>query len=300
MCTSPMIGWRTAAGDIVFVERMGKDVVCEVQFACKQCMECRLAKSRHWAMRCMHEMSLHEQNAFITLTYDDEHYPNRGDLCYRDFQLFMKRLRKVLGHEVRYYMCGEYGELTGRPHFHAILFGEMFDDREHYKTTEQGMRLYTSPLLQRVWQRGFCPIGDVTFESAAYVARYCVQKVTGNLAKYHYARSTDPNFGPVFNWQLTPEFNKMSLKPGIGARWLEKFKTDVYPHDYVVINGKKVTPPKYYDKVFKRENEDEFEQIVFAREKKGRANWPDNTPDRNRVRDVIVKARAKMLIRNLE
>lgn len=299
MCTSPLLAWRTAGGDVVFVERMGKDVVHELQLPCKQCMECRLARSRHWAMRCLHEGSLYERNAYVTLTYDDANLPVRGDLRYRDFQLFMKRLRKWNGGDVRFYMCGEYGGRTGRPHYHAILFGVDFDDRQLYRMSGE-FPVDRSNVLRRLWKYGDAFVGNLSFESAAYIARYCVQKITGSNAKYHYARSSDPVFGPVFNYQITPEFNKMSLKPGIGAPWLDKFKSDVFPHDYVVLNGKKVGVPKYYDKLFKRQDEDTFEQIQFEREKKGRARWEDNTQERNRVRDVITRARLNMLPRNFD
>ena len=136
----------------------------------------------------------------------------------------MKRLRKRWPKDrIRFYMCGEYGDLKGRPHFHACLFGFDFPDKEVY-SKRGDVTLYSSKMLDEIWGKGMCIIGDVTFESAAYVARYIMKKITGNLAESHYNG-------------LTPEFNKMSLKPGIGSEWFDKFSSDVYPDGKVVVRG---------------------------------------------------------------
>lgn len=295
-CYSPLLAYRCANGDVVFQERSFHDTVAELSLPCGQCIGCRLERSRQWAMRCMHEASLHESNAFVTLTYDDEHLPRRGMLDYPEFQRFLKRLRKYFAPaKVRFYMCGEYGPLNWRPHYHALLFGVDFDDKLYLQTLESGGKIYSSELLQRLWPFGFSSVGAVTFESAAYVARYCVQKVTGHAAKYHYAR-TDVDG----DYQLPPEFNKMSLKPGVGAGFLSKWKGDIYPRDYVIVNGMEVRPPKYYDKMFKRSDPDAFEEMQFRRELDGRANWEDNTDARLRVKAVVTEARAQFLKRTLE
>lgn len=296
-CRKPMLAWQTASGDIVFVERLGKDVVRELQLPCKQCIGCRLERSRQWAMRCLHEASLHERKCFVTLTYDK--VPINGDLYYTDFQKFIRRLRKKTGEDIRYYMCGEYGEETQRPHFHAILFGIDFDDKILYKNLSSGFALYTSKFLERMWGYGFCPIGDVTFESAGYVARYCVQKITGDKGRIaeRYGRFDELSGAPFL---LTPEFNKMSLKPGIGAPFLEKWRTDIYPHDYVIVRGQKMNPPKYYDRLYADAFPDDWDQLQFEREKKGRANYEDNTDDRLAVKAVLDEIHVKMLIRKFE
>lgn len=260
-CYHPMPAVRMRDGSVKFVSRHKRGVEDTLELPCGQCIGCRLERSRQWAMRCMHEASLHDSNAFITLTYDDSHLPAGGTLVYRDFQLFMKRLRKVAG-KVTFYCGGEYGEQLRRPHFHACIFGYDFPDKVYFKKSSDGSKLYTSNLLEKLWPLGMSSCGSVTFASAAYIARYCVQKVNGQAAESHYRVITDD--GEII--QLLPEFNHMSLKPAIGKRWLERFESDVYPRDYVVVNGAKVKPPKYYDTLFEKENPGVFSDLVAQRE----------------------------------
>ena len=197
-----------------------------IKLPCGQCIGCRLERSRQWAVRCMHEASMHKSNCFVTLTYNDYYLPENGSLVKSDFQKFMKRLRKKVGTTVRYYYCGEYGENFGRPHYHVILFGYDFKDKFLWRENSNGDKCYRSELLEQLWPFGISEIGDVTFQSAAYVARYVMKKRTGDVAKEYYG-------------DRLPEYNDMSRRPGIGALWLEKYQNDVYPHDFVVMNGKK-------------------------------------------------------------
>lgn len=244
-------------------------------------------------MRCMHEAACHQANCFLTLTYDPAHLPARGQLVYDHFQRFMKRLRKFADAPgVRFYMCGEYGPENGRPHFHACIFGFDFPDKRLWKRTPSGKPLYTSNALSRLWTYGFTSIGSVDFESAAYVARYCVQKVTGKAAEVHYARRDDQ--GP---FQLTPEFNQASRRPGIGAGWFKRFKSDVYPGDFVVVRGKEVRAPKFYDLMLKRDDPDMFEAIKEARSVEARANYSDNTDERLAVKEIVRQAQVSKLVR---
>jgi hypothetical protein len=120
---------RMVDGSVKFVSRNKKGVDGTLELPCGQCIGCRLERSRQWAMRCLHESSLYDRNAFVTLTYDDEHLPPGGSLNYPDFQRFMKRLRKNSKSPIRFYMGGEYGESTLRPHFHVCLFGYDFPDK---------------------------------------------------------------------------------------------------------------------------------------------------------------------------
>lgn len=270
---------------MVFVERSRFDIVRSLDLPCGQCIGCRLERSRQWAVRCLHEAALHPDNCFVTLTYRDDQLPPRGSLDYSHFQKFMKRLRKDVRVPVRFYMCGEYGEQLGRPHFHACLFGFDFRDKTYWRTSPAGSKCYRSDHLERLWPFGACEIGAVTFESAGYVARYCVQKITGHNARYHYG-------------ELTPEFNRMSLKPGIGARWLEKFRRDVYPHDYVVVRGHETKPPRYYDKLHSVYFPEEIEEITFRREQQGRSRYQDNTLERLSVKEQVTTAATSQLHRS--
>lgn len=298
-CYHPLQAYQAVDGTVIFTQLRRYDIVRSLQLPCGQCVGCRLERSRQWAMRCLHEASLYERNAFITLTYDQLHLPAGGGLVYSDFQNFMKRLRKCISPSlVRFYMCGEYGENFGRPHFHACLFGYDFPDKLHWKKTPSGCSIYRSSLLESLWPGGFSSIGDVTFESAAYVARYIMKKITGHLAEVSGCYEVvDPDTGEIHHRR--PEFNKMSLKPGIGARWLEKWSTDVYPHDYVIINGKKVKPPKYYDKKYAQEHQLEFEDISFNRESAARLNFLDNSDARLLVKEIVTTSRLNSIPRKL-
>lgn len=299
-CFHPIKAWRCEdGGKLAFSETAARSrgVLADLEVPCGQCVGCRLERSRQWAMRCLHEASLHKQNCFITLTYAPEHLPARGSLDYADFQKFMKRFRERV-HPVkpRFYMAGEYGEQLERPHFHACIFGYNFPDLKPWKKTGSGSVVCRSGLLESLWPFGFASVGALTFESAAYVARYCMKKVTGNLSEDHYKR-IDLETGEVF-W-LEPEFNHMSLKPGIGADWLDKFTSDVYPLDYVVVNGKEVKPPKYYDKRFAALDAEAWEDVQFARALEAQSHSADNTDARLAVREVVCKAALSSLKRNL-
>ena len=296
-CVNPLKAYQCFDKSIVFDEIRKHDIVRSLNLPCGQCIGCRLERSRQWAMRCMHEASLYENNCFITLTYDNTHLPSNGSLHYKDFQLFIKRLRKKLGHNrVRYYMAGEYGENFGRPHFHACIFGYDFHDKKLWKRTSSGSMLYRSKDLELLWPFGYSSVGDVNFESAAYVARYIMKKITGKKAKDHY-EEIDPESGEIV--KRVPEFNKMSLKPGIGANWLKKFKNDVYPHDYVVVRGKKMKPPKAYDKWYKNDNPFEYDEILYKRELNAKLNPDNHDPKRLDAKRQILESRLSLLKRTL-
>ena len=297
-CYHPISAYQTADGSIVFSELKRFDIRRTLSLPCGQCVGCRLEKSRQWATRCIHEASLHQENAFVTLTYDDAHLPDNDSLFYPDFQKFMKRLRKHFNPKtVRFYMCGEYGENFSRPHYHACLFGLDFPDKIHHSTTSAGCNIYSSDLLDSLWGKGFTSIGDVTFESAAYVARYILKKINGELADAHYEK-TNPDTGEVV--RRVSEFTSMSLKPGVGAGWFGKWEADVYPHDYCIVRGRKVRPPRYYDQILSRTRPDQLESIKFARECRGREQADENTDERLNVRELVANARLNQFPRKLK
>ncbi len=301
-CFSPLQAYQCSDGSVVFKEHRN-DVVRSLSLPCGQCVGCRLERSRQWAVRCMHEASLYEDNCFITLTYDNDHCPTDRSLNYGDFQRFMKRLRKRFpDSKIRFYMCGEYGEQFERPHFHACLFGFNFPDRTVWKKTGSGSVIYRSALLENIWPFGYSSIGDVTFESAAYVARYVMKKINVSSAtplhlRDHY-ETTDFETGEIKD--RTPEFNKMSLKPGIGLGWFKKYASDVYPHDYVIVNGKEVRPPKYYDKKFAESNPFDYEALQLVRFLEGQSRSSDNTPERLRVKAMVCEAKTSQLKRQVQ
>lgn len=266
---------------------------------CGKCIGCRLRYSREWAIRMTHEAQMHENNCFITLTFNPESLAARGHngLDKTEFQKFMKRLRKHLGQievdkiktekwylelpgrgegytkadarkearkkapKVRFFHCGEYGEKNGRPHYHAILFGYDFSDKV-YLTTVGGHIYWHSPMLRKIWDYGHNVVAGVSFESCAYTARYITKKQTGEGTDEFY---TDPETGEVY----LREYCTQSRHPGIGATWYEKHgMSDVHNNDYIVPMDKpnlKMRPPRYYDKLLNDKNPELFEQIKEAR-----------------------------------
>ena len=293
-CFHPLVAYRSADGSISFVDRGKGD---QLLLSCGQCIGCRLELSRQWATRCVHEASLYDDNCFITLTYNNDNVPIDGGLNYSHFQLFMKRLRKRFPNDtIRFYMCGEYGENYGRPHYHACLFGFNFPDRVLHSRTGSGFFIYTSRILESLWSYGFSSVADFSFESAAYVARYVMKKITGQAAKRHY-EVLDEMTGEIYN--RSPEFCRMSLKPGIGARWWDKFgQSDVVPRDKVVINGVESTVPRYYDKLLRRYNFLQYDDAKTRRAFDNYSRRDDNTDARLSVKEQVVKARLSKLHRS--
>lgn len=259
-CTSPLVAYRLDNGSISFGAKSGQGDA--LTLPCGQCMGCRLERSRQWAVRCVHESKMHADNCFITLTYSDDFLPENGNLHYPHFQLFMRYLRRRFSDvKVRFYMCGEYGTTSGRAHYHACLFGVDFSDRVAFRQSDAGFMSYTSETLSSLWKFGDAWVGDLTFESAAYCSRYITTKLLGNAAKdvYHVNRITGELFVRV------PEFTKMSLKPGIGRPFYDRFRSDMFPHDRVVIRGAVSKPPRYYAKLYSKSHPSEWEDISFNR-----------------------------------
>ncbi|QCQ85033.1 replication initiator protein [Blackfly microvirus SF02] len=279
-CFRPLTAYQNEDGAVVFHER-GK-IRRELSLPCGRCIGCRVTRSRMWAVRCVHESKCHDVNSFVTLTYDDDHYS--PSLCYRDFQLFIKRLRAQSASRVRFFCAGEYGEQTQRPHFHALLFGKTFAAREKI-----GKTIWRSPELEKLWPMGFSSFGDVTFQSAAYVAKYSVKKINGDQAEEYYKR-VDLQTGEIVS--VVPEFGRMSLKPGIGKPWFDKYWKDVYAaRDRVILDGKEHTTPRYYDELLSRiepylSDEKEYERYVAS----GKF-LDDCTPERLDVRERVALAK---------
>ena len=257
-----------------------------VQVPCGQCIGCKLEKSRQWAMRMTHEAQLHERNCFITLTYHDDYLPPDLSLDVTHWQKFAKRLRKAIEPaKIKFYHCGEYGEIFQRPHYHACIFGHDFEDKVPWKKNRNGDMLYQSASLSLLWPSGYSSVGSLTFHSAGYCARYVTKKVTGPKAEEHYNGRK-------------PEYSTMSN--GIGTGWFHKFHEDCYPHDYVVFNGKKMQPPKFYDGLYELHSPKELARLKGARKSQARLNRDNNCSRRLRVREEVKEAQTQTLQRKLE
>lgn len=256
-----------------------------VTFPCGSCIGCLLRRSRDWAVRCIHEASLYEDNCFITLTYDEDNLPSDGSLDKSHFQKFMKRLRFHFGQGPRYFHCGEYGSKLERPHYHACLFNFDFPDKVLW-SSRRGVSLYRSSSLERLWPYGFSTVGAVNFNSAAYVARYILKKKFGDNS-VHYGKRL-------------PEYTTMSRRPGIGYDWFQKFKSDVFPRDFVVVNSKlKVKPPRSYDRLLELTDPTLFSIIKSERVAVNESSEHFSF-SRLKAREEIQHARVSKLIRGYE
>ena len=246
---------------------------------CGQCVACRLNRSRDWAVRIMHECQSHERSAFLTLTYRDEDLPSNGSLDHRHVQLFFKRLRKSIAPKrIKFFVAGEYGDKLGRPHYHAILFGHWFDDSVKFVRSESGYWLYRSDVLDGLWRHGHCQIGSVEFESAQYVAKYCLKKVTGDGAEAHYNGRK-------------PEYATMSR--GVGFDWISKFVDEVYASDEVIVNGVPCQPPRYYDKYLESIDPDRWDKVKRERASKPRKAL-ESSPRRLAAQEEVLLARTNL------
>ncbi len=290
VCFHPLTAYRAPGGKIVFNPKKGY-VDVPVELACGQCDGCCWERSRMWAIRCVHEAQMHSKNCFITLTYDPKHLPADGGLVLGDWQDFAKRLRRKCG-PFRYFHCGEYGEVNLRPHYHACIFGlDFIADRGLWKD-DSVCPLFVSPLLSDTWGLGFATVGALTFKSAAYTARYVMKKARVGAEKY--LRGVDKESGECTF--VTPAYVTMSRRPGLGSLWFSKFKSDVYPADEVVIDAKRMRPPRFYDLKLGAEELDEYK----VKRRRALVNHcKDLTPERLAVREKVFRGRLSLLERNI-
>lgn len=271
-----------------------------IQVPCGKCVGCRLEYSRQWANRCMLELQYHKSAYFLTLTYNDGNLPLRwhvdestgeaaqvATLVKRDWQLFMKRLRRSFpDQELRFFMSGEYGEQNFRPHFHAIVFGLEIPDLRFYKKLDK-YDYYTSSKIQKIWDfganfshnsidnpdqmvynvdtgkwsvtplttRGLVIIGEVNWDTCAYTARYVMDKLKGPAATFYEEQG------------ILPPFSLMSRRPGIGRMYYDDH--DCYEYQYINVTtpqgGKKFQAPKYFDRLLERDDPERFTVIKEQR-----------------------------------
>ncbi|AXL15448.1 replication initiator protein [Microviridae sp.] len=265
--------------------------------ACGQCQGCRIDRSKEWAARIVHESQMHPENCFVTLTYDSENVPADGSLNREHFQKFMKRLRKHFDDKkIRYFHCGEYGEKLERPHYHACLFGIDFDDRVEHGANNSVVH-YKSDTLEKIWGKGFCSIGELNYQTAAYTSRYILKKCVGKRAEEHYMR-VNPYTGELIN--LEPEYVTMSLKPGIGRDFYDKYESDFFPSDECPVPGRGVfkTVPRYYENLYAKKNPDAYAKIKAARKEYHDTHRHEYTEERLRTKEKVHNAKIAQLKRS--
>lgn len=192
-------------------------------------------------------------------------------------------------------MCGEYGEKTLRPHYHALLFGVRFEDAEFF-CERKGNRVYKSEILDRLWGLGHTEIGSVTKDSAGYVARYTLakQEFDPDDPKKHLLRA-DEETGEAY--YVNEAYNRSSNRPGIGYYWYQRYKDDVFPEDCITLEGGRTVPtPSYYRALLERDDP-ELAAELRQRRVENATNNPDNTDDRLTVREICRTSKTNRLKR---
>lgn len=284
VCYAPLSAWRMKGETRLAFKRGPLTYGEKLALPCGQCIGCRIQRCSEWAMRCMNERRMWQSThdaSFLTLTYANDKLPSDGGLVKRDLQLFMKRMRNATGAGLRFYGVGEYGGLFGRPHYHVLLFNRGFPDKRLYKNAKRdGEKLYTSGLLDDMWEYGHSVIGDVSYDSCAYVAGYVIDKITGKKAEDWYAGRQ-------------PEFSLMSK--GIGAQYFAKYASEIYTHDSVVVNGAERRPPRYYDTKYEALDPVRIVELKKKRRRFARLlmqrSHPDFGVDRRRTQERVAIAK---------
>lgn len=302
-CNFPVTAWKSKTVNpsgrrsLVFKKDKAFSPV-EYKVPCQMCAGCRMERARQWAIRCMHEKRLHGASAFLTLTYRNEaltYLPNgRATLVKTELQQFMKRLRHERPSGLRFFACGEYGETTLRPHYHVLLLNTCFPDMKFHKMSDGGKKLFVSAELDGVWKLGNCLIGEVEFESCAYVAGYILKK---QIAKTEEARArAEKHYGG-----REVEFCTMSLRPGIGHGYYEKYQGEVCQHDSVVVRGMEVSVPKYYDVLRERHDARGLELAKRARRRRELLKLKlDKARSNGRMREAYLIAKRRYFNRRSE
>lgn len=294
-CFGPLTAYRPRidSGDkrLVF-KKSDSETGIAIKLPCGKCAGCKLEQSRQWAVRCMHEKRLNNASMFLTLTYSDANLPPGGNLVPSDLTKFLKRLWHV-NNALRYFACGEYGDHTDRPHYHVLVLDQDFTDKRPIKSGSK-YTLYESATLSRLWPFGHCAIGDVTFESAAYVARYCMKKRQN---------------GKTRSDGKTPEYIVMSRNPGLGAGYFDKYRDEIINHDTIIVNGLPAALPRFYDNKlagltgFSEQIGlySKFELIKLKRRRKLTSPLlkADRTQRRLRIREVVTLAKLKLKAKTL-
>lgn len=232
-CHAPLDGWRSRERNengklpMVFTPSQAEDSLESIPLPCGKCLGCRADQSRDWGIRCYHESMMTDHSCFITLTYADENLPSDGRINPREIKRFNDNLRYRIGHSPRFFACGEYGDVTRRPHYHYLCFGEHFKGADIVLSSRGD---YTSPLLVDAWEKGQVHVTHVTQEACMYVAGYTQKKVG------------DPD-----------TFSTKSVRPPLGYSFAESYLDDLRRLGKVRIGNREWPIPKVYFQWFPEE-----------------------------------------------
>ena len=265
------------------------------ELPCGKCISCRKTKRRDWAVRIAHEAQLHDRNAFGTLTYDDDHLPKRGELVLEHGQAAIRALR-YRGARFRYFLVGEYGPQTLRPHYHVAFLGEDFSwNAKPAPPSQSGYAQYSSGVLQDSWHHGSSTLGSLEPAACSYLATYTLKKQFGAQAENAYQR-IDHNTGEC--WTVRPEFSTMSRRPGLARGWFNRHWRETYRHDSIIWHDREERPPKYYDRCLLLDHPKVAEKVAQRRLEalRSTSNWRDHHHQltQRKVKDEIAERRAAL------
>lgn len=262
---------------------------------CGRCTACKIAHSREWSVRLIHEMEYHENSYFYTFTYNTDHLPDNGSLNKEEFQKFVKRLRIYISRrgdrtwnvnelcyenaKIKYFACGEYGEKNKRPHYHAIIMG--FDDRSLYYDCE--IKQNRSKDMERIWAKGNVIVGSVTYDSCRYVADYTFKKYTEKYNREVYG-------------DKQPPFQLQSLR--MGERYVFDNANQIIENRQITFRGKNVGIPLYYKRKLKLDmSSDAREHLDSLKEAYNTSDSPDNEIYIKRWREALRQKEASIMAR---
>lgn len=272
-CYFPKDAWRIpypeyGQSTIVFRASEKQKETCElIPIPCRKCMGCRIDYGKQWTVRIMHEAQMAGESVFLTLTYNDEKLPSDGSIRKLTLQNFHKTLRNNLSPVTyRHYSIGEYGDEKGRPHYHSVIFGYEFPDKMRHKyNSDHEDWIYTSETLSKAWGKGFATVQPLQTGRATYIASYITKKLDGPQAVKYKGKQ--------------PEFALISNQPGLGFSWFEKYHSDVFPSDFVILDGKRFPVPPYYDKLNAFVSQYDHEETLDWRVYNALMNPKDRTPE---------------------
>lgn len=247
---------------------------------CGHCIECKQQRASDWSVRVFYESKKYIHNCFLTLTFDDRKIdPGREQnrvLYKKDIQLFIKRLRQYLVRHVdknlkiKYFLAGEYGSRTHRPHYHICLLGYGFENCHLYKVnkSKSGYDMFTCPELESLWKYGFCYIQKLTAETCSYAAGYCLKKLSPKAQmfedamilkeqenrreyeNYIYKNVKDKKKVEILCKDYTPQYQRtfctMSRRPGLGLLTFLKSCKEILNRGFINIGKVKKRIPRYF------------------------------------------------------
>jgi hypothetical protein len=314
-CTNPILAYRKTNGAINFMRKSDYDAphANKMLMPCGKCIICLRNKAKSWMLRMANEAKMHEQNCFITLTFEDEHLPKHGSLRLEDPQKFLKRLRKYLEKDwhmvdgvktskipckIKYFYCGEYGDQHQRPHYHLCIFGWAPHDMQIFSQKKSGDQ-FTSQTIAKIWTQGFHTVSDFTDATGAYTAYYMVKEnIFFDLTPYD---AIDPDTGEEI--KRMPPFQRMSRRPGLGTTFYHKYKEEII-NNGSYINGQSVPVPQAYLNILRKEDEEKYKVLKTNRENKSiqlaKQNPHLNTLYGLDAVDFIAKQKSKLKTRDVK